>query len=169
MKFISRFTNTNRREQASEAKKYSFMISNPTVTMQTLTPDNVSQTDQSPINEFQIQLKHLELLQKALSQTNYRFEAITSAMFTTNVNSAILQINEYHDALKVAKPDTAKRLKEISDALNILFGLFENTFSTGTLFMNGYLMQEKINFELKHENSELKKKIVMLEDQLSRK
>lgn len=90
-------------------------------------------------------------------------------MYTSSMDSAILQINEYAHALKTAKPETSARLKEISDILNILYGLFDNTFTAGTLFMNGYLMQERVNLELKSQIHEQQKKITMLEAQLNRK
>ena len=90
-------------------------------------------------------------------------------MYVTSMDSAMLQINEYAQALKTAKPETSKRLSEISDMLAILYGLFDNTFTAGTLFMNGYLMQERMNLELKSQVNEQQKKITMLEAQLSRK
>jgi hypothetical protein len=90
-------------------------------------------------------------------------------MYVTSMDSAMLQINEYAQALKTAKPETSKRLSEISDILAILYGLFDNTFTAGTLFMNGYLMQERMNLELKSQVNEQQKKITMLEAQLSRK
>jgi len=137
--------------------------------MQTLIQDESIHAEQSQTNEFQVTLKHLETIQKALARTSYRFEAITSAMYTSSMDSAILQINEYAHALKTAKPETSARLKEISDILNILYGLFDNTFTAGTLFMNGYLMQERVNLELKSQIHEQQKKITMLEAQLNRK
>lgn len=90
-------------------------------------------------------------------------------MYVTSMDSAMLQISEYAHALKTAKPETSKRLSEISDMLAILYGLFDNTFTAGTLFMNGYLMQERMNLELKSQVNEQQKKITMLEAQLSRK
>ena len=90
-------------------------------------------------------------------------------MYVTSMDSAMLQISEYAQALKTAKPETSKRLSEISDMLAILYGLFDNTFTAGTLFMNGYLMQERMNLELKSQVNEQQKKITMLEAQLSRK
>jgi hypothetical protein len=169
MRCISKSTNTNRREQASGVKKYSFTISNLTATMQIQIQDESIHSEQSQINEFQVTLKHLETIQKALAKTSYRFEAITSAMYVTSMDSAMLQISEYAQALKTAKPETSKRLSEISDMLAILYGLFDNTFTAGTLFMNGYLMQERMNLELKSQVNEQQKKITMLEAQLSRK
>lgn len=90
-------------------------------------------------------------------------------MYSTSMEDARIQLVSYSDALKTAKPDTAKRLNEIVDRIDILSGLFQNSFETGSLFMNGYHVMERVNFELKAKIHEQEKKITMLQSQLDRK
>lgn len=94
---------------------------------------------------------------------------MASALYVSNLYSIRTQLLEYANALEMAKPETSVRLKNMAEIADILSSLFKNAFDTGTLFMNGYLMQEKINFDLKIKLIEQEKRIKILETQLNRK